>query len=74
MSSYVVVFTEGEDERVLRTVRVIVDEKLARPIPFARPKVLLARIERFGLRLKLEKDVEVTNPECDARFPQYRTI
>ncbi|AOJ34201.1 NADP-dependent malic enzyme [Burkholderia metallica] len=66
-----IVFTEGEDERVLRAVQVIVDEKLARPILVGRPEVLLARIERFGLRIRLGQDVEVTNPEYDERFPQY---
>ncbi|QYD72999.1 NADP-dependent malic enzyme [Paraburkholderia edwinii] len=68
-----IVFTEGEEERVLRAVQVLVDEKLARPILVGRPEVLLARIERFGLRLKLGQDVEVTNPEYDERFPQYWT-
>ena len=68
-----IVFTEGEDERVLRAVQVIVDEKLAQPILVGRPEVLLARIERFGLRLRLGQDVEVTNPEYDERFPQYWT-
>ncbi|AZV93230.1 NADP-dependent malic enzyme [Bordetella sp. J329] len=68
-----IVFTEGEDERVLRAVQVIVDEKLARPILVGRPQVLLARIEKFGLRLRLGQDVEVTNPEYDERFHQYWT-
>ena len=68
-----IVFTEGEDERVLRAVQVIVDEKLARPILVGRPEVLLARIEKFGLRLRLGEDVEVTNPEYDERFHQYWT-
>jgi malate dehydrogenase (oxaloacetate-decarboxylating)(NADP+) len=66
-----IVFTEGEDERVLRAVQVVVDEKLARPILVGRPEVLLARIEKFGLRLRLGQDVEVTNPEYDERFSQY---
>jgi malate dehydrogenase (oxaloacetate-decarboxylating)(NADP+) len=68
-----IVFTEGEDERVLRAVQVVVDEKLARPILVGRPEVLLARIEKFGLRLRLGQDVEVTNPENDERFSQYWT-
>ncbi|MDN0077744.1 NADP-dependent malic enzyme [Crenobacter sp. SG2303] len=68
-----IVFTEGEDERVLRAVQVIVDEKLARPILVGRPEVLLKRIEKFGLRLRLGEDVEVTNPEYDERFHQYWT-
>ncbi|OZI46180.1 NADP-dependent malic enzyme [Bordetella genomosp. 5] len=68
-----IVFTEGEDERVLRAVQVIVDEGLARPILIGRPSVLSARIEKFGLRLRLGQDVEVTNPEYDERFHQYWT-
>ncbi|KWO43345.1 malate dehydrogenase [Burkholderia ubonensis] len=68
-----IVFAEGEEERVLRAVQVIVDEKLARPILVGRPEVLLARIEKFGLRLRLGEDVEVTNPEYDERFHQYWT-
>lgn len=68
-----IVFTEGEEERVLRAVQVIVDEKLATPILVGRPAVLLARIKKFGLRLRLGVDVEVTNPESDDRFHQYWT-
>ena len=69
-----IVFTEGEDERVLRAVQIIVDEKLARPILVGRPSVLASRIEKFGLRFKLGEDVEVTNPEYDERFHQYWTL
>ncbi|WP_269434487.1 phosphate acyltransferase, partial [Bordetella pseudohinzii] len=68
-----IVFTEGEDERVLRAVQVIVDEKIAKPILVGRPSVLLSRIEKYGLRLRLGEDVEVTNPEYDERFHQYWT-
>ncbi|QDJ39938.1 NADP-dependent malic enzyme [Bordetella hinzii] len=68
-----IVFTEGEDERVLRAVQVIVDEGLAKPILVGRPAVLSARIEKYGLRLRLGQDVEVTNPEYDERFHQYWT-
>jgi malate dehydrogenase (oxaloacetate-decarboxylating)(NADP+) len=68
-----IVFTEGEDERVLRAIQVVVDEKLAKPILVGRPAVLAARIERFGLRLRLGQDVEVTNPDYDERFHRYWT-
>jgi malate dehydrogenase (oxaloacetate-decarboxylating)(NADP+) len=43
-----IVFTEGEDERVLRSVQVIVDENLARPILVGRPEVLLSRTPAVG--------------------------
>ncbi|MBF6618570.1 MAG: NADP-dependent malic enzyme [Candidimonas sp.] len=68
-----IVFTEGEDERVLRAVQIVVDEKLAKPILVGRPSVLADRIERFGLRLRLGQDVEVTNPDYDERFHRYWT-
>jgi malate dehydrogenase (oxaloacetate-decarboxylating)(NADP+) len=63
-----VVYAEGEDERVLRAVQVVLDEGLARPILVGRPAVLRARIERAGLRLALGRDVEVVDPDDDPRF------
>ena len=68
-----IVFTEGEDERVLRAVQIVVDEHLAKPILVGRPEVLEARIKRFNLRLRLGVDVEVTNPDYDERFHNYWT-
>src|SRR6476659_6322778 len=68
-----VVFTEGEDERVLRATQVIVDEGLAKPILVARPSVLERRIERFGLRIKAGRDFELVNPEGDPRHRDYWT-
>uniref|UniRef100_UPI003341B1F1 NADP-dependent malic enzyme n=1 Tax=Castellaniella defragrans TaxID=75697 RepID=UPI003341B1F1 len=68
-----IVFAEGEDERVLRAVQIVVDEHLARPILIGRPAVLASRIQQYGLRLRLGEDVEVTNPEHDERFHRYWT-
>ena len=68
-----IVFTEGEDERVLRAVQIIVDEKVAKPILVGRPAVLADRIKKFGLRLRLGHDIEVTNPDYDERFHRYWT-
>ena len=66
-----IVYAEGEDERVLRAVQVVVDEKLANPILVGRPAVLARRIERFGLRLKPDVDFETINPESDERYRDY---
>ncbi|MGV8899930.1 MAG: NADP-dependent malic enzyme [Burkholderiaceae bacterium] len=66
-----IVFAEGEEERVLRAVQIIVDEKLAKPILVGRPAVLAQRIEKFGLRLKLDEDFEVINPNFDERYRDY---
>jgi malate dehydrogenase (oxaloacetate-decarboxylating)(NADP+) len=68
-----IVYAEGEDERVLRAVQVVVDERLARPILVGRPAVIERRIERYGLRMKPGVDVEVINPELDERYREFWT-
>jgi malate dehydrogenase (oxaloacetate-decarboxylating)(NADP+) len=66
-----IVFAEGEEERVLRAVQVVIDEKLAKPILVGRPAVLAQRIEKFGLRMRPEIDFETINPEYDERYREY---
>ena len=66
-----IVYAEGEDERVLRAVQVVVDERLAKPILVGRPAVLARRIERYGLRLKAGVDFEIINPESDPHYRDY---
>jgi len=66
-----IVYAEGEDERVLRAVQVVVDEGLARPTLIGRPAVLQSRIERLGLRIQPEGDFDVVNPEFDSRYRDY---
>ncbi|HSQ80480.1 MAG TPA: NADP-dependent malic enzyme [Casimicrobiaceae bacterium] len=68
-----IVYAEGEDERVLRAVQVVVDEGLAQPILVGRPAVLARRIERFGLRLKPDVDFQTINPDSDPRYRSYWT-
>ena len=68
-----IVFAEGEDERVLRAVQVVVDEGLAKPILVGRPAVIQQRIERYGLRLRPQVDFEMINPENDPRYRAYWT-
>jgi malate dehydrogenase (oxaloacetate-decarboxylating)(NADP+) len=66
-----IVYAEGEDERVLRAVQVVVDEGLARPILVGRPQVVEQRLERLGLRVRPGKEVELVNPEFDPRYRDY---
>src|SRR2546428_806070 len=68
-----IVFAEGEDERVLRAVQVVVDEGLAKPILVGRPAVIAQRIERHGLRLEPRGNVEVIDPDDDPRYRAYWT-
>jgi malate dehydrogenase (oxaloacetate-decarboxylating)(NADP+) len=66
-----VVYAEGEDERVLRAIQVVVDEKIAQPILVGRPQVLEKRIVQFGLRIRMGVDFELVNPEQDDRYRDY---
>ena len=66
-----VVYAEGEDERVLRAIQVVVDEKIAAPILIGRPQVIEKRITQFGLRIRIGVDVELVNPEQDDRYRDY---
>jgi malate dehydrogenase (oxaloacetate-decarboxylating)(NADP+) len=68
-----IVYAEGEDERVLRAVQVVVDEGPGQADPVGRPAVLERRIERYGLRLKAGVDFEAINPESDPRYREYWT-
>ena len=66
-----VVYAEGEDERVLRALPVVAEERLAWPILVGRPEVIRMRLARAGLRLQAGRDFEVCDPEDDPRFRTY---
>ncbi len=68
-----IVYAEGEDERVLRAAQVVVDEGLAKPILIGRPAVIEKLLDRFGLRMRQGKGIEIINPESDARYRDYWT-
>ena len=68
-----VAFAEGEEERVLRAVQVVVDEALARPTLIGRPAVIAARVQKFGLRMKQGDDYDVVNVEHDERYRDFFT-
>ena len=66
-----IAYAEGEEERVLRAVQVVVDEGIARPTLIGRPEVIAQRIAKFGLRLTTGRDYEIVNTENDHRFRDY---
>ena len=65
-----VIYCEGEDERVLRAIQAVLDEKLAQPVVIGRPDVIQSRIERAGLRIVPGRDFEVVNPQSDPRYKE----
>ena len=65
------VYAEGEDRRVLQAVQQVIDEGIAHPILIGRPQVIQTRVKDLGLRLKLDKDVELINILEDEHFQSY---
>lgn len=66
-----IVFCEGEDERVLRAVQIVVDDGLAKPILVGRPAVIAQNIQRQGLRIQAGKDFELVNQDDDPRYKEF---
>ncbi len=66
-----VIYTDGEDERVLRAAQVVLEEGIARPILVGRPHVVETRLERYGLKIRPGVDFELVNPEDDPRYRDY---
>ena len=62
-----IVYAEGEDERVLRAVQIVIDEGLARPIVVGRPEVLEREVEKLGLRIRPGTDFRGGESRADTR-------
>ncbi|MBA1146491.1 NADP-dependent malic enzyme [Ectothiorhodospiraceae bacterium WFHF3C12] len=66
-----VVYADGEDDRVLRAAQVVLDEGLARPIVIGRRRVIEVRLRRLGLRMRLDEDLQLVDPQDDPGFRDY---
>lgn len=66
-----IVFAEGEDERVLRAARAMLDETTDKPILIGRPEVIEYRCKEAGLQMEAGKDYELVNPQDDPRYRDY---
>jgi malate dehydrogenase (oxaloacetate-decarboxylating)(NADP+) len=60
-----VVYTEGEDERVLRAVQTVVDDGIAEPVLLGRRDEIARRVREMGLRMRLDGQVQVLDPARD---------
>ena len=66
-----VIYSDGEDERVLRAAQIAIEEGFAIPILIGRPNVIETRCARYGLNIRPGKNVEVINPDDDPRYRDY---
>jgi len=63
-----IIYTEGEEERVLRAVQVVRDEGIALPILIGRHADIEHRLVKANLRIKPGVDFDIVNPESDERY------
>jgi malate dehydrogenase (oxaloacetate-decarboxylating)(NADP+) len=63
-----IVFPEGENERMIRSVVMVKDEEIAHPILLGRKEVIAATFRRLELD---PAGIEVIDPACDERFESY---
>ena len=66
-----IIYAEGEEERVLRAAQTVIDEGIGRPLFVGRGEVVAYRIERLGLRLRLDDNYDLVDPHYDPRYNEY---
>ncbi len=65
-----IVFPEGEEEKILRAARIIVEEKIAQPILLGSRTLIAQRIKELGLDME---GVEIINPSKSMKHDEYAT-
>ena len=63
-----VVFTEGEEGKVLRACQILLDEKIALPILLGHEDTIRARVEELHLHLE---GAQIVEPEKSPRLEEY---
>ncbi len=66
-----IILCEGEDERVLRATKEVLDNKLATITLIGRPYVIEKRIADLGLNMQPNIDFLIINNEKDSRFKDF---
>ncbi|MDE3135278.1 MAG: NADP-dependent malic enzyme [Acidobacteriota bacterium] len=63
-----IVFSEGENERIIRASFHLVEEKIAHPILIGRREVIRAKLAEMGLH---SLDATIVQPSVSPRLPDY---
>ncbi len=63
-----IIFPEGEDERILKAVKVAMNRKMIQPVLVGNPDKIRSKAKLLNVSLK---NVEIINPIKDANFKKY---
>jgi malate dehydrogenase (oxaloacetate-decarboxylating)(NADP+) len=66
-----VVYVDGEQDKVLQVARQAVEQGIARPMLIGRPDVIAQRVRELGIRLRLDRDVDVIDPKANTRLEAH---
>jgi len=69
-----IVYAEGENDDVLLAVQAVIDEKIARPILIGARHKIEIKIDRLGLRIDLDKEVDIVNPDDNEKYEEYTNL
>jgi len=72
LQSKKIVFPEGEEEKILKAVQIIVDEKIADPILLGNKNIITNKIINLGLEDLIEK-IEIIDNTINDKKEQYIT-
>lgn len=61
-----ILYSEGEDRRVLRAVQVLIDEQCVQPVVIGRPQIVSEQIKQLRLHIRPNVDFELIDPQSYA--------
>ena len=66
-----IVFSEGEDDRVLHATQAVIEETVEMPILIGRPSMIETACQRLGLAIRPGRDFQLVNPEGYPHYEAY---
>ena len=69
-----IVYAEGENEDVLLAVQAVIDEGIATPVLIGARDRMVEKIDRLGLRIDLDQQVEIFNPDDNEKYEEYAAL
>ncbi len=63
-----IIYAEGERRTTLQAVQQVVNHEIAKPILLGRPDMIRMQIKKIGLKIDVEKDIEIIYPMDNPHF------